>query len=162
LNVINQQRGIAMAQAVTGPPVAESDVHVTGRRVLAIIVDGLVLGVLFWVLSLIFGTSSAEGGMASASLGTLGTLLYAILAFAYFTLLEGNRGQTLGKMLLGIKVVREDNGEVPGLGAAAIRTVLRLIDVLPFAYLVGYISILISSKNQRLGDMAANTLVVRN
>jgi uncharacterized RDD family membrane protein YckC len=150
-----------MAQAVTGPPVATGDVHVTGRRVLAIIVDGLVLGVLFWVMSMIFGTSSAEGGMASASLGTLGTLLYAILAFAYFTLLEGNRGQTLGKMLLGIKVVREDNGEVPGLGAAAIRTVLRLIDVLPFAYLVGYISILISSKNQRLGDMAANTLVVR-
>jgi uncharacterized RDD family membrane protein YckC len=151
-----------MAQAVTGPPVATGDVHVTGRRVLAIIVDGLVLGVLFWVMSMIFGTSSAEGGMASASLGTLGTLLYLILAFAYFTLLEGNRGQTLGKMLLGIKVVREDNGEVPGLGAAAIRTVLRLIDVLPFAYLVGYISILISSKNQRLGDMAANTLVVRN
>ena len=83
-------------------------------------------------------------------------------SFAYFTLLEGNRGQTLGKMLLGIKVVREDNGEVPGLGAAAIRTVLRLIDVLPFAYLVGYISILITSRNQRLGDMAANTLVVRN
>jgi uncharacterized RDD family membrane protein YckC len=151
-----------MTQAVSGPPVATADVHVTGRRVLAIIVDGLVLGVLFWVMSLIFGTSSAEGGMASASLGILGTLLYAILAFAYFTLLEGNRGQTLGKMLLGIKVVREDNGEVPGLGAAAIRTVLRLIDVLPFAYLVGYISILITSKNQRLGDMAANTLVVRN
>ena len=41
-----------MAQAVTGPPVAEGDVHVTGRRVLAIIVDGLVLGVLFWVMSL--------------------------------------------------------------------------------------------------------------
>ena len=150
-----------MAHAVSGPPVAASDVHVTGRRVLAIIVDGLVLGVLFWVMSMIFGTSSVEGGAASASLGTLGTLLYAILAFAYFTLLEGQRGQTLGKMLLGIKVVREDNGEVPGLGAAAIRTVLRIIDALPFAYLVGFISILISSKNQRLGDMAANTLVVR-
>ncbi len=150
-----------MAQAVTGPPVAEGDVHVTGRRVLAIIVDGLVLGVLFWVMSLIFGASSAEGGMASASLGTLGTLLYLILAFAYFTLLEGYRGQTLGKMLLGIKVVREDNGEVPGIGAAAIRTVLRLIDGI-FAYLVGFIAIQISSKNQRLGDMAANTLVVRN
>jgi uncharacterized RDD family membrane protein YckC len=149
-----------MAQAVTGPPVAAGDVHVTGRRVLAIIVDSLVLGVLFWVMSMIFGTSSVEGGAASASLGTLGTLLYAVLAFAYFTLLEGYRGQTLGKMLLGIKVVREDNGEVPGLGAAAIRTVLRLIDGI-FAYLVGFIAILFSSKNQRLGDMAANTLVIR-
>ncbi|MFL6057913.1 MAG: RDD family protein [Rubrobacteraceae bacterium] len=150
-----------MAQAVTGPPVAEADVHVTGRRVLAIIVDSLVLVVLFWVMSLFFGTSSAEGGMASASLGTLGTLLYLILAFAYFTLLEGNRGQTLGKMLLGIKVVREDNGEVPGIGTAAIRTVLRLIDGI-FAYLVGFIAIQISSKNQRLGEMASNTLVVRD
>jgi uncharacterized RDD family membrane protein YckC len=149
-----------MAQAVSGPPVAASDVHVTGRRVLAIIVDGLVLGVLFWVMSMVFGSNSVEGGAASASLGTLGTLLYAIIAFAYFALLEGNRGQTLGKMLLGIKVVREDNGEVPGFGAAAIRTVLRLIDGL-FFYLVGFIAILISSKNQRLGDMAANTLVVR-
>ena len=72
--------------------------------------------------------------------------------------LTGER-QTVGKMLLGIKVVREDNGEIPGLGA--IRTVLRIVDVLPFAYLVGFIAVPISSKNQRLGDMAANILVVR-
>jgi uncharacterized RDD family membrane protein YckC len=150
-----------MAQAVSGPPVAASDVHVTGRRVLAIIVDGLVLGVLFWVMSMLFGSSSAEGGAVSASLGTLGTFTYLIITFAYYALLEGYLGQTVGKMLLGIKVVREDNGEVPGLGAAAIRTVLRIVDVLPFAYLVGFIAVLISSKNQRLGDMAANTLVVR-
>jgi uncharacterized RDD family membrane protein YckC len=38
---------------------------------------------------------------------------------------------------------------------------LRFIVVLPFAYLVGFIAVLISAKNQRLGDMAANTLVVR-
>ena len=146
--------------AVTGPPVAAGDVHVTGRRVLAIIVDSLVLGVVFWVVSMVFGETSTAGGMVSTSLGTLGSLLCLVLGFAYFTLLEGYRGQTLGKMLMGIKVVREDNGEVPGIGAAAIRTVLRLIDGI-LAYLVGFISILISSKNQRLGDMAANTLVIR-
>jgi uncharacterized RDD family membrane protein YckC len=78
----------------------------------------------------------------------------------HFTLLEGYLGQTVGKMLLGIKVIREDTGEVPGLGAAAIRTLLRLIDGL-FAYLVGFIAVLSSSKRQRLGDMAAHTLVVR-
>src|SRR3954469_22190183 len=50
----------------------------------------------------------------------------------YFTILEGYLGQTVGKMLLGIKVVREDNGEVPGIGAAAIRTLLRIIDGLFF------------------------------
>jgi uncharacterized RDD family membrane protein YckC len=58
-----------------------------------------------------------------------------------------------------IKVVREDNGEVPGLGAATIRTVLRLVDGL-FSYLVAFITEMISGKRQRLGDMAAHTLVV--
>ena len=159
MNVIHTKEN-AMTQAVSGAPVAASDVHVTGRRVLAIIVDGLVLGILFWVMSMLFGSSSAEGGAVSASLGTLGTLLYAIIAFAYFALLEGNRGQTLGKMLLGIKVVREDTGGVPGIKGATIRTVMRLIDGL-FAYLVAFIAVLASQKNQRLGDMLANTLVVR-
>ena len=150
-----------MTQAVSGPPVAAGDVHVTGRRVLAIIVDGLVLGVVFWVMSMLFGETSTAGGTASASLGTLGTLILLIISFGYYALLEGYLGQTVGKMLLGIKVVREDNGEVPGFGAAAIRTVMRVIDVLPFAYLVGFIAVLFSGKNQRLGDMLANTLVVR-
>ncbi len=63
-------------------------------------------------------------------------------------------------MLLGIKVVRKNTGEVPGLGAAAIRTVLRIIDGL-FAYLVAFITVLASGKNQRFDDMAAHTLVVR-
>jgi uncharacterized RDD family membrane protein YckC len=63
-------------------------------------------------------------------------------------------------MLLGIKVVREDNGEVPGLGGATIRTLLRIVDGI-FNYLVAFITVLISGKNQRFGDMAAHTLVVR-
>lgn len=149
-----------MTQAVSGPPVVAGDVHVTGRRVLATIVDAIVLGILFALLTIPFGSSSVEGAATSASLGSLGTLLYVALAFAYYTLLEGYRGQTVGKMLLGIKVVREDTGDVPGIGAAAIRTVLRIIDGI-FAYLVAFITVLISGKNQRLGDMAAHTLVVR-
>lgn len=149
-----------MTQAVSGPPVVAGDVHVTGRRVLATIVDAIVLGILFALLTIPFGSSSVEGAAASSSLGSLGTLLYVALAFAYYTLLEGYRGQTVGKMLLGIKVVREDTGDVPGIGAAAIRTVLRIIDGI-FAYLVAFITVLISGKNQRLGDMAAHTLVVR-
>ena len=144
-----------------GTPAAAMDVHVTGRRVLAIIVDGLLLSVLFWVISMLFGSSSAEGGQVSASMTGLPFILYLLIVFGYFTLMEGYLGQTVGKMLLGIKVIREDDGEVPGLKVAAIRTILRLIDVLPFAYLVGFIAVLISAKNQRLGDMAAHTLVVR-
>jgi uncharacterized RDD family membrane protein YckC len=148
-----------MAQGVSGPPVA-LEVHVTGRRILATIVDAIVFSVIFWVLALLFGSTSAEGGSVAFSLGGLGSLICLVVIFAYYTLLEGYLGQTLGKMLLGIKVVREDNGGVPGLGVAAIRTVLRIIGGILF-YLVAFISVLATQKNRRLGDMAANTLVVR-
>jgi uncharacterized RDD family membrane protein YckC len=150
-----------MAQTVSGSAATTMDVHVTGRRVLAIIVDSILFSVLFWVMSMLFGSSSAQGGQVNATLTGLPFVLYLLIVFAYFTLMEGYLGQTVGKMLLGIRVIREDNGGVPGIKTAALRTVLRLIDVLPFAYLVGFIAVLISAKNQRLGDMAANTLVVR-
>ena len=88
------------------------------------------------------------------------TLTYLVGVLLYFTLLEGYLGQTVGKMLLGIKVIREDNGEVPGLGTAALRTILRIVDGI-FGYLVGFIAVMASAKRQRLGDMAAHTLVVR-
>ena len=148
-----------MAQGVSGAPAA-LEVHVTGRRVLATIVDGIVLTAGFWVMSALFGTTSVEGGQVGASLSGVAALASFVLVFAYYILLEGFLGQTLGKMLLGIKVVKEDTGEVPGLGAATIRTLLRIIDSL-FFYLVAFVSVLASQKNKRLGDMVAHTLVVR-
>jgi uncharacterized RDD family membrane protein YckC len=111
-------------------------------------------------MSMLFGSSAAQGAQASATLNGLPFLIYLVLVFAYYMLMEGYLGQTVGKMLLGIKVVREDNGEVPGLGGAAIRTVLRIIDGI-FFYLVAFIAVQASAKNQCLGDMVAHTLVVR-
>jgi uncharacterized RDD family membrane protein YckC len=73
--------------------------------------------------------------------------------------MEGYLGQTVGEMLVGIKVVREGSGEVPGLKAAKIRTVFRLVDGLA-SYVVALASVLVTPKRQRLGDMAAHTLVV--
>ena len=112
-------------------------------------------------MSMLFGNITNVGfANWNGSMPALPTLLYAAGVVLYYVLLEGYLGQTLGKMLLGIKVVREDNDEVPGLGAAFIRTLFRLVDGL-FSYLVAFIAVLISGKNQRLGDMAAHTLVVR-
>ena len=148
-----------MAQGISGAPVA-LEVHVTGRRVLATIVDGVVIAVPVTLVAVLFGAASAAAGQASASLSGLPALFSFVLAFGYYILMEGYLGQTLGKMLLGIKVVREDTGGVPGLKAAAIRTVLRIVDGF-FSYLVAFVAVLASRKNQRLGDMAAHTLVVR-
>jgi uncharacterized RDD family membrane protein YckC len=151
-----------MAQVVQGTPIAATmDVHVTGRRILATIVDGLVFGVLYTVMTALFGTITTVGPANwNGSLPAFWSVVYGVIIVLYYILLEGYLGQTVGKMLLGIKVVREDNGEVPGPGAATIRTLLRIIDGI-FSCLVAFVTVLISGKNQRLGDMAAHTLVVR-
>jgi uncharacterized RDD family membrane protein YckC len=137
-----------------------TDVRVTGRRVLAIIVDSILLAIIYVIMAALFGTTTTQGGGISTTLSGLPFLVYLLIVLAYYTFLEGSGGQTVGKMLLGIQVIREDTGGAPGIGKALIRTLLRVIDGL-FAYLVGFIIVLVSGKNQRLGDMAAGTLVVR-
>ena len=103
-----------------------------------------------------------EGEAANwvSNLPTWASVTYGLFVVGYYILLEGYLGQTIGKMATGIKVVTEATGTTPGVAAAAVRTVLRLVDGL-FSYLVAFITALTSSKRQRLGDMAANTLVVR-
>ena len=89
----------------------------------------------------------------------MASVVYGLFVIGYYILLEGYLGQTLGKMATGIKVVSE-TGPTPRIAAAAVRTVLRLIDGL-FCYAVAFFTALASAKRQRLGDMAARTLVIR-
>jgi len=146
------------APAGTG---TSQDTAVTGRRVVATIVDGVLIAAASMAIGVVFGATSTDGGSVQISLEGLAAIIPLVLVFAYYIFLEGTTGQTVGKMLLGIKVVREGTNEAPGLGAATIRTLLRLVDGL-FGYLVGFVVVVLASgKNQRLGDMAAKTLVVR-
>ena len=70
-------------------------------------------------------------------------------------------GQTLGKKLLGIRVARLDGG-TPTTGNIVLRTILRPIDGLPFAYLLGLIVILATGqRRQRIGDLAGGTTVTK-
>jgi uncharacterized RDD family membrane protein YckC len=136
--------------------------QVTSRRVVATLIDGLVFGVAYWLLALAFGDIRTEGEAANwvANLPTAANIAYGLFVVGYYLLLEGLLGQTLGKLAVGIKVVAEATGQAPGIAAAAIRTLLRIIDGL-FCYTVAFVSVLASAKRQRLGDMAAHTLVVR-
>jgi uncharacterized RDD family membrane protein YckC len=136
------------------------NVQVTGRRVVATLLDGLVLGLAYGMVAWAFGTVTTVGPYSwTAETSTVPTLLYALGAFAYFALMEGYRGQTLGKIVVGVRVVDEQTGQVPGPGKASIRTVLRLVDGL-LGYLVAFVVVLASPRRQRIGDMAAHTLVV--
>jgi uncharacterized RDD family membrane protein YckC len=86
-------------------------------------------------------------------------VLFLVIGFLYFFLLEGFTGMTVGKKVLRIKVAKEDGGPC-GITSSLIRNLLRIIDVLPFLYIVGMILVTRSSKRQRFGDAVAHTVVV--
>ena len=146
------------------PPSVErrADTRVTGRRVVATIIDGLVFGVVYFLLTLAFGDIRIEGEAANwqSNLPVGWNIFFGLFVVAYYVLLEGYLGQTIGKWATGITVVSEAAGRPPGMSAAAMRTLLRLVDSL-LSYTVGFVVVLTSDKRQRLGDMAAHTLVVR-
>jgi len=122
-------------------------------RALAYAIDLAIRLVIYAALAGIF-----------AALGKAGMGLLLILAFVlewfYPTLFEAFRhGQTPGKKAMGIVVVHA-NGSPLSFNGSLIRNLLRTADAFPLFYLLGFICTLISPRFQRLGDMAANTLVI--
>ena len=141
-------------------PYAQPDVHVTGRRIVATIIDGFVLGAINSTLVHAFGAGGTLSGFDLTTLSFDGSLVLAAVVLLYYTLLEGATGRTVGKFITGIRVVDDRSGRAPGILSALVRTLLRLIDGI-FGYLVGWLIVINSDRRRRLGDMAAKTLVVR-
>lgn len=133
---------------------------VLGRRIGAAFLDFLPLVVLFILLSLLIGDTEASGGSAQARLGTAGTLVLLAASLLYYFVLELLGGQTLGKRALGIRVVADGCGPASA-GQIAARTLLRIVDGLPFLYLLGLVVAIVTKKRQRIGDLAGGTRVVR-
>jgi len=99
----------------------------------------------------------AQAIAAALVIGVLFTLF-----FGYFILFEAFwQGQTPGKKLLGIRVVR-DGGYPIDVGASLIRNLIRVGEQLIGFYLLAAASALLSPENKRLGDIAAGTIVVRD
>jgi uncharacterized RDD family membrane protein YckC len=137
------------------------DTDVIGARIGAQIIDQILAIVISFGLGMILATTGAAvGGEAAAGLAGIGIFIGLLVLLGYFSLLEGLwDGQTLGKKLLGIKVVKEDGSECD-IGASLIRNLLRIIDGM-FYYAVGFIFMASSDTRQRIGDRAAGTVVVR-
>jgi uncharacterized RDD family membrane protein YckC len=141
------------------------------RRMLAYLLDlaicyGVLVAVAFAVLTVALGTTGASATTDSLGAG-VGLLL--VLAFAiqwlYFAVLESWRGTTPGKAALGLRVLTT-TGRPLGFREAALRNVLRAADALPLAYtagclsIAGLVSMVVTRHFQRLGDLAAATIVV--
>jgi len=118
------------------------------------------------ILSFSIVGASIVPGLASRSPITaisgfvMSLFLIMLLWICYGIVLETWKGQTVGKMILGIIVVKE-NGEPCDFFAALLRNVLRIIDHLPTLYILGFIVMAITEKRQRLGDRLAGTVVVK-
>jgi uncharacterized RDD family membrane protein YckC len=126
-----------------------------GRRAVAVIIDSILLGIVGYLIASVTGSTTAEGfNLVGAPF-----FLLMLVSFAYYIVMEKTSGATLGKMAMKLKVVKLD-GTAIDWQASVVRNVLRLIDSFAF-YLVGAIAVWFSKSKQRLGDMAAHTIVVR-
>jgi uncharacterized RDD family membrane protein YckC len=98
----------------------------------------------------VYYSDDAGGGADFAIIG---------LALAMFVVLQGLTGWTVGKLIVGLRTVKED-GSTVGIGKAFVRWLLWIVDGLPCIPLVGFITALTSTGHRRVGDMAAKTFVV--
>ncbi|MGZ4864200.1 MAG: RDD family protein [Halobacteriota archaeon] len=137
-------------------------------RFVAILVDTIIIAIIVGIVSYPFNALTAiannGAGTITFSFGSvLGGLVSLAVFILYFTLLEGYYGQTVGKMAVKIKVVRLADCAPIDYSQAAVRTILRLLDEIPFfiPYLLGAILIWSSEEKQRLGDRVASTVVIK-
>lgn len=131
------------------------------RRFIAYFIDNLLLLLPPAVaIALFFPLDDFPRNPFRFALMVLFTLIFFFLGgFLYHSLLEGLLGQTLGKKLCGIRVLKADFTPC-GPGAGFLRNLLRIVDAF-FYYLVAAVSLAGTFKWQRVGDMVAETVVVR-
>lgn len=155
-------------QSVTGVDV-ELRIAGPGSRSYAFVIDWHIRLILalawFFAALLLFGgwrrllDDMPDPGRYFFFLAKLAPLA---IYFLYHPVLEvAMHGRTPGKRMAGIRIVSR-SGDIPGTGALLIRNVFRLVDSLPFAYLVGLASTICTQHNVRIGDIAAGTLLVHD
>jgi uncharacterized RDD family membrane protein YckC len=133
------------------------DVAGLGSRMIAAIIDSLIqlAAIIVVVLAVVTGRQRSTAGIIVI------TVVVTLVLWGYFPILEGMwGGRTVGKRAQRLRVVRVD-GQPVTWGPVVVRNLLRIVDFLPTNYAVGAIAILLSRRSQRLGDMAAGTIVIR-
>jgi len=137
-----------------------------GRRAIARLIDLCVCygAVIFLSILVVLafagfaGFSKAFSNVAEAGYGVILVVLFAA-EWLYSFLWEALTGRSPGKIFMDLRVVMV-SGRPLGIGAAALRNVLRAADVLPGAYLVGVAAMALNRRFQRLGDLVAGTMVI--
>jgi len=132
-----------------------------GSRFASALLDYILQIIILVALALVlgYGAGLSPGGSALSSAAWI--VGFFLVFWGYDVAFEVlNSGRTPGKALNGLRVVLESGAPVTFV-PSAIRNVIRIIDLLPGTYLVGMVSIVVTRRNQRVGDLAAGTLVIR-
>ena len=128
-----------------------------GSRFLARLLDTLIQIGLIIALAVGIAAFHSRGWLQAVTI-----VLVFLILFAYDIVFETlNHGRTIGKQAAGIRVVGRF-GEPVRFLASAVRNIARVLDFLPVFYLAGTISIIATARDQRVGDLAAGTLVMRD
>ncbi len=146
------------------------DIAGVGSRGAAALVDGVIQSVALLVAVVAVSAGSVAGNAflsfgrgAGAATLVLALVMLALFAIAngYFMLFEILwNGQTPGKRMLGIRVIRENGYPMRPIDAV-IRNLVRMVNWLPGAYGIGVVTMLLNKRSKRLGDFASGTIVVR-
>jgi uncharacterized RDD family membrane protein YckC len=135
------------------------DVAGPGSRMGAYLADLAIRIILGTGILWIGGTASGVLGAAPVGLILIGIFL---LEWGYGAVFEGLwHGQTPGKRMFGLRVIK-DAGYPINFYDAALRNLLRAADILPFSYGAGLICMIATKRLQRIGDLVAGTIVVRD
>lgn len=137
-----------------------------GSRFLALFLDSLLWTVAIFALVLLFillmPAIRSFNKLSAQWTFAIVVFLAFLFNWGYFTLFEAFwNGQTPGKKIAHIRVIQR-SGHPIGLLESMARNFIRYIDSLPTLYLIGILSIFLTRQHQRLGDLAAGTLVVRD
>jgi len=124
-------------------------------RFMALTID-LLIGSAAGLIAILFA-AAVGGDVAAAIVAASAVLVFYVGYHVLFEVAGG--GRTVGKRAAGLRVVR-DGGAAVGLRRSLIRNLMRLIEGLPLSYVPAIVSILVTRSNQRLGDLAAGTVVM--
>lgn len=142
----------------------EFSLATVGSRFLAVAIDTAIQvagGIaLFIVVAVLFWLTSAGAAAARPWVMSVFVIGAFLIYYAYFAVFEALwNGQTPGKRAIGLRVIHA-TGRPVSVWEAVLRNVVRIADQMPAIYAVGIVSVFLTERSQRLGDLAAGTVVV--
>jgi uncharacterized RDD family membrane protein YckC len=137
------------------------DIAGIGSRFLAAIIDGIAILIAQAVVLLAAGLAISSLDLPESLVTAGASILGFLILWGYFLAFEmAWNGQSPGKRVIGLRVVREGGRPITFV-ASAIRNLVRLVDFLPLFYGIGVVAMFCDRRARRLGDLAAGVLVVR-